>query len=117
MKAYGYDEAAHRAETRDAYDRLAPVWSATTDEGPFNGGLERPALRSLVPQPLAGLRVLDAGCGSGAQSAWLLQQGADVVAGWWCHSITPSGTRCPASAVATSTVSWSATPGARPMSR
>src|ERR1700712_1071735 len=65
--------------TRDAYDRLADVWSATTDDGPFNGGLERPAFRSLVPQPLAGQVVLDAGCGSGAQCAWMLDQGADVV--------------------------------------
>ena len=48
------DVAAHRAHTRQAYDRLAPVWSSTTDDGPFNGGLERPALRSLVPTPLDG---------------------------------------------------------------
>lgn len=68
-----------RSRTREAYDRLAPVWSATTDDGPFNGWLERPALRSLVPRPLAGSRVLDAGCGSGAQCEWLLSEGADVV--------------------------------------
>jgi SAM-dependent methyltransferase len=65
--------------TREAYDRLAPVWSATTDDGPFNGWLERPALRSLVPGPLAGSTVLDAGCGSGAQCEWLLAGGAEVV--------------------------------------
>jgi SAM-dependent methyltransferase len=52
--------------------------SATTDEGPFNGFLERPALRSLVPSDLSGAAVLDAGCGSGAQARWLLDQGADV---------------------------------------
>lgn len=74
-----YDPAAHRAETRSAYDRLAGVWSATTDDGPYNGGLERPALRTLVPQPLTGRSVLDAGCGSGAQCRWLLDQGADPV--------------------------------------
>jgi len=74
-----YNAAEHRHQTRDAYDRLADVWSRTTDDGPFNGGLERPALRSLVPGPLAGKRVSDAGCGSGAQCAWLLDQGADVV--------------------------------------
>jgi SAM-dependent methyltransferase len=55
------------------------VWSASTDEGPFNGLLERPALRSLIPGDLAGAVVLDAGCGSGAQALWLLDQGADVV--------------------------------------
>jgi SAM-dependent methyltransferase len=71
-------QAEHTRQTRDAYDRLAPVWSQTTDEGPFNGFLERPALRSLVPSGLTGAAVLDAGCGSGAQARWLLDQGADV---------------------------------------
>ncbi len=65
--------------TRAAYDRLAPVWSATTDDGPFNGWLERPALRSLVPRPLAGATVVEAGCGSGAQCEWLRAEGAEVL--------------------------------------
>ena len=64
--------------TREAYDRLAPVWSATTDDGPWNGWLERPALRSAVPRPLSGTVVLDAACGSGAQCEWLADQGAEV---------------------------------------
>lgn len=68
----------HRIATREAYDRLAGVWSATTDDGPWNGWLERPALRSAVPLPLRGAAVLDAGCGSGAQCEWLADQGADV---------------------------------------
>jgi len=71
-------QAEHTRKTREAYDRLASVWSSTTDEGPFNGFLERPALRSLVPGNLAGAAVLDAGCGSGAQAEWLLDQGAEV---------------------------------------
>ena len=79
MNSLSYDASEHRRQTREAYDRLAEVWSQTTNDGPYNGGLERPALRSLVPQPVAGQRVLDAGCGSGAQCAWLLDQGADVV--------------------------------------
>jgi SAM-dependent methyltransferase len=66
--------------TREAYDRLAAVWSSTTDQGPWNGLLERPALRALVPGNLHGATVLDAGCGSGAQAEWLLEQGADIVA-------------------------------------
>ena len=72
-------QAEHTRRTREAYDRLAAVWSATTDEGPWNGFLERPALRSLVPGDLAGAVVLDAGCGSGAQAQWLLDQGAEVI--------------------------------------
>jgi SAM-dependent methyltransferase len=74
------NQAEHTLRTREAYDRLAAVWSSTTDEGPFNGFLERPALRSLVPGSVRGATVLDAGCGSGAQAQWLLDQGADVVA-------------------------------------
>ena len=74
------NQAEHNRCTRTAYDRLAAVWSSTTDDGPFNGLLERPALRALVPGDLRGATVLDAGCGSGAQAEWLLDQGADVVA-------------------------------------
>jgi SAM-dependent methyltransferase len=73
------NQAEHTLQTREAYDRLAAVWSSTTDEGPWNGLLERPALRALVPGNLGGTAVLDAGCGSGAQAQWLLDQGADVV--------------------------------------
>lgn len=73
------NQGEHTRRTLDAYDRLASVWSATTDDGPFNGSLERPSLRSLVPRPLVGLTVLDAGCGAGAQCEWLLDEGADVV--------------------------------------
>jgi SAM-dependent methyltransferase len=72
-------QAEHNRQTRDAYDRLAAVWAATTDDGPYNGLLERPALRSLVPAGLAGAVVLDVGCGSGAQAQWLLDQGAEVI--------------------------------------
>jgi len=73
------DQAEHTRRTREAYDQLAPVWSSDTDEGPYNGLLERPALRSLIPRSLKGAVVLDAGCGSGAQAQWLLGQGAEVV--------------------------------------
>lgn len=73
------DHATQARLTREAYDRLAPVWSATTDDGPWNGHLERPALRSLVPPNLSGATVVDAGCGAGGQAEWLLDQGADVI--------------------------------------
>ena len=43
------------------------------------GSLNVAALRSLVPRPLAGKVVLDAGCGSGAQCEWLLHEGAEVI--------------------------------------
>ena len=73
------DEAARRAATLAAYERLAPVWSSATDDGLFNGVLERRALRRLVPLPVAGRTVLDAGCGAGAQCEWLLDRGAEVI--------------------------------------
>jgi SAM-dependent methyltransferase len=73
------DQASHTRHTREAYDRLAPVWSEASDDGPFNGWLERPALCSLIPSGLSGLTILDAGCGSGAQAQWLLDRGADVI--------------------------------------
>lgn len=73
------DRADHTRRTRAAYDQLASVWSATTDDGPFNGWLERPALQSLIPSDLRGLTILDAGCGSGALAEWLLEHGADVI--------------------------------------
>ena len=73
------NQAEHTRRTREAYDQLAVVWATTTDDGPFNGHLERPALRSLIPRPIAGSTVLDAGCGSGAQCEWLIGEGADVV--------------------------------------
>lgn len=72
-------QAEHNRATREVYDRLAPVWAATTDDGPWNGHLERPAVRELVPGDLAGKVILEAACGSGAQSEWLLGQGADVI--------------------------------------
>ena len=78
MTAEAMDPAEHTRHTREVYDQLAPVWSADTDAGPFNGLLERPALRSLIPRPLRGVSVLDAGCGAGAQCEWLLGEGADV---------------------------------------
>ena len=68
--------AAHRRRTLDAYERLAPVWSATTDDGPFNGHLERPALRSLVPRPLGGTHGRSTPvAGQGAQCEWLAGRG------------------------------------------
>lgn len=74
-------QAEHTRRTREAYDRLAAVWSATTDDGPFNGLLERPALRELIPRIADGAVILDAACGSGAQAEWLLGQGAEVIGG------------------------------------
>jgi SAM-dependent methyltransferase len=72
-------QAEHTRRTREAYDQLAAVWTATTDDGPFNGLLERPAIQALIPDGLDGAVVVDAACGSGAQAEWLLDRGAEVI--------------------------------------
>ena len=82
MPAQFQNQADHTRHTREVYDRLAPVWSKVSDDGPFNGWLERPALRRLIPSRLSELTILDAGCGSGAQAQWLLENGADDVVGF-----------------------------------
>ena len=46
------------------YDAMADAYNAHVDTQPHNALYERPAVLSLLP-PLAGLTVLDAGCGSG----------------------------------------------------
>lgn len=63
----------------DAYEHLADAYSAHIDTKPHNAYCERPATLSLLPE-VRGLRVLDAGCGSGIYSEWLLEHGAEVVA-------------------------------------
>jgi len=63
----------------DAYERLAEAYAALVDTKPHNAYYERPATLSLLPD-VAGLRVLDAGCGPGVYTEWLAARGARVVA-------------------------------------
>jgi SAM-dependent methyltransferase len=63
----------------DAYEKLAEAYAAAIDTKPHNAYYERPATLSLLPE-VKGKRVLDAGCGPGVYSEWLLQHGAEVVA-------------------------------------
>jgi len=63
----------------DAYEKLADAYAEQVDTKPHNAYLERPATLSLMPD-VQGKRVLDAGCGSGSKSDWLVKHGADVVA-------------------------------------
>jgi SAM-dependent methyltransferase len=59
------------------YDRFALAYAQANDSSPWNAYYERPASLALVGA-VAGLRVLDAGCGAGAHSAALLERGAIV---------------------------------------
>lgn len=63
----------------DTYDSLAEAYAARVDTKPHNAYYERPATLSLLPH-VAGKRVLDAGCGPGIYTEWLVEHGADVVA-------------------------------------
>jgi SAM-dependent methyltransferase len=57
---------------------MAADYVAHVEANPFTALYEAPGLRALLP-PVAGRRVLDAGCGGGRTAAWLVEQGADVV--------------------------------------
>lgn len=64
---------------RRAYQESADRYVERAETNLWNAHWERPAIRSLLP-PIAGKRVLDAGCAGGANTEWLLGQGASVVA-------------------------------------
>lgn len=56
----------------EAFDRF------TTARDSFSENIEQPALQEMVGE-IAGARVLELGCGSGAHSLWLAERGASVV--------------------------------------
>ena len=63
---------------RDAYDQLADTYAEDVRSNAYNAHLEFPATSALVPD-VDGKRILDAGCGTGVYTEWLLEDGADVV--------------------------------------
>jgi ubiquinone/menaquinone biosynthesis C-methylase UbiE len=64
---------------QDAYSELAEAYAASVDTKPHNAYYERPATLSLLPD-VKGKHVLDAGCGPGVYSEWLVAHGGIVVA-------------------------------------
>jgi ubiquinone/menaquinone biosynthesis C-methylase UbiE len=63
----------------EAYEALADAYASLVDTKPHNAYYERPATLSLLPK-VKGKNVLDAGCGPGVYSEWLIDRGAQVVA-------------------------------------
>ncbi|MFC4408082.1 class I SAM-dependent methyltransferase [Haloarchaeobius iranensis] len=62
----------------DAYDELADGYAEEVRSNAYNAHLEFPATSSMIPE-VDGQRVLDAGCGTGVYTEFLLDDGADVV--------------------------------------
>lgn len=61
------------------YEQFAERYAAAVETKAHNAYYERPATLSLLPE-VQGLKVLDAGCGPGIYTEWLLKYGAQVVA-------------------------------------
>jgi SAM-dependent methyltransferase len=62
---------------REAYEKMADAYARMVDTKPHNAYLERPATLSLLTD-VRGKRVLDAGCGTGRYTEWLVEHGAEV---------------------------------------
>ena len=62
----------------DAYKKLAERYAEIVDVKPHNAEYERPGLLRVMPD-VEGKMVLDAGCGSGSLTGWLLEHGASVI--------------------------------------
>ncbi|MGC4900440.1 class I SAM-dependent methyltransferase [Micromonospora echinospora] len=61
------------------HDEAGDVFAAHAADAPHNAYTDRPATLSLAGD-VAGLRILDAGCGGGHYAAELVDRGAEVVA-------------------------------------
>lgn len=61
------------------YEQFADRYAQSAPTKAHNAFYERPATLSLLPD-VNGKRVLDAGCGPGIYTEWLLEKGASVVA-------------------------------------
>lgn len=61
----------------DAFENLAEKYAEIIDYKPHNAEYERPAFLKVMPD-VNGKMVLDAGCGTGSLTQWLLDHGATV---------------------------------------
>ncbi len=63
---------------QDAYDQIADVYASIIETKPHNAYYERPTTLSLIDN-VAGKSILDAGCGPGVYTEWLLNHGAKAI--------------------------------------
>ncbi len=61
------------------YDDMAELYAQKNETSLHNALYERPATKAIMPD-IKGNKVLDAGCGSGSLTEWLVTQGANVIA-------------------------------------
>jgi SAM-dependent methyltransferase len=75
----GPPEELTSGEHRFNYDSIAADYAAMVDQAPYNALYERPAMLAMLPD-IAGLHILDAGCGSGWYAEQLVERDAIVEA-------------------------------------
>jgi SAM-dependent methyltransferase len=68
-----------------SYEQFADRYAASILTKPHNAYYDRPNTLSLLPE-VAGLHILDAGCGPGVYSEWLLENGTAYV---YAIDVTP----------------------------
>lgn len=61
----------------EAYTELADAYASVIDTKPHNAYYDRPAVQTLLSN-LKDKNILDAGCGTGAYTEWLINKGAIV---------------------------------------
>ncbi|NHJ87794.1 MAG: class I SAM-dependent methyltransferase [Asgard group archaeon] len=68
-----------KSDAAKDYDEMDEVYIRKSENFVYNAHYERPAIISLLGE-VKGKKVLDAGCGGGVLTEWLVENGGDVIA-------------------------------------
>lgn len=68
-----------KADPSKQYDDMVEQYAQKNESSLHNALYERPATKAIMPD-IKGKKVLDAGCGAGSLTEWLVAQGANVIA-------------------------------------
>ena len=68
-----------KSVAQQVYEDIADQYAKIAEDRPINTYCDRPTMLSLMPS-VEGRFVIDAGCGPGIYTEWLVKQGADVLA-------------------------------------